>query len=143
MKVLFDTSVLVSAMVDQLPRHQPALDCFVRYTSGRQSAICSTHALAETYATLTALPLPRRIAPDEARKLIEANLLSRLTVVELSRQDYESAIRRSAELGLSSGIIYDALHLSCSERSGCQRLYTYNSAHFMTLNPLRVTITSP
>lgn len=143
MKVLFDTSVLVSAMVDQLPRHQPALDCFVCYTSGRYSAVCSTHALAETYATLTALPLPRRILPDEARKLIETNVLSRLTVLELSWQDYENAIRRSAEVGLSSGIIYDALHLACAEKAGCQRLYTYNVAHFTRLEPLRVTITSP
>ena len=143
MKVFFDTSVLISAVVNQLPRHQPALDCFLHYSSGKHSAACSTHALAEAYATLTALPLPRRISPEDARKLIETNFLNRLEIVEISRDSYAQAIRRTANLGLSSGIIYDALHLVCAEISGCQRLYTYNLAHFNQLNPLHVTVTSP
>ena len=89
------------------------------------------------------MPLPRRISPDDARKLIEANFLSRLEIVEVLREGYEEAIRRTADLGMSSGIIYDALHLAGAKRSGCQRLYTYNLAHFNKLNPLGITITSP
>jgi len=143
MKVFFDTSVLVSALVDQLPRHDPSLEMFSRFSGKAHVASCSTHALAETYATLTALPLARRIQPDEARRLIEANFHSRLNIVELGADDYADAIRRSAGLGLVSGIVYDTLHLGCAEKIGCQRIYTYNTAHFKRLKPTGVAVTSP
>jgi predicted nucleic acid-binding protein len=56
--VLFDTSALVTRVVYQRPNHEAALACFRRLTlSGREKhiAVCSTYALAECYATLTAL----------------------------------------------------------------------------------------
>ena len=70
MRVLFDTSVLVPAVVDQFANHEAALEGLLRYTAGRHAGYCSTHALAECYATLTALPLPRRVLPAEARQLV-------------------------------------------------------------------------
>ena len=94
MKVLFDTSVLVAATVAQLRNHEAAFDCFARYTSGNHQGYCSTHALAESYATLTALPLNRRIQPLEAQRLIDETLVPRLRIVELSGPAYRDAIRR-------------------------------------------------
>ena len=96
MRVLFDTSVLVPAVVDQLANHEAALDALLGYTDGEHTAYCSTHALAECYATLTALPLRRRILPAEARQLVEESLLERLTAVPLTRNDYVDALRRVA-----------------------------------------------
>ena len=63
MKAFFDTSALVTAIVDQVPNHAAALACYRRLAQPRRGpkAVCSTHALAECYATLTALPLPRRL----------------------------------------------------------------------------------
>ena len=63
MKASFDTSALVTVIVDQLPNHAVALACYRRLAQRRRGpqAVCSTHALAECYATLTALPLPRRL----------------------------------------------------------------------------------
>lgn len=143
MKVLFDTSVLVSAVVDQLPRHAQALACFVHYTSGEHRGFCTTHALAEAFATLTALPLPRRISPADARRLIEANFTTRLTLLPLGATDYTRALERVANLGLTSGIIYDALHLLAAEGNACQRLCTYNLAHFTRLQSATVTLAPP
>ena len=42
-----------------------------------------------------------------------------------------------------SGVVYDALHLIAAERAGCQRIYTYNLAHFNRLKPLGITVTAP
>ena len=72
MKVFFDTSALVTAIVDQLPNHAAALACYRRLAQPRRGpmAVCSTHVLAECYATLTALPLPRRIQPAPARRVV-------------------------------------------------------------------------
>jgi predicted nucleic acid-binding protein len=143
MLVLFDTSVLVCAVVAQLPRHAAAFASFCHYTGSEHQAACTTHTLAEIYATLTALPLPRRIQPAEALKLIEANFSARLRVVDLAARDYEDALRRVSGLGLASGVIYDALHLIAAERIGCERLYTYNLAHFNRLQSISVQIAPP
>ncbi|MBC8012121.1 MAG: PIN domain-containing protein [Burkholderiales bacterium] len=143
MKVFFDTSVLVSAVIEQLPRHPAAHAAFVHHTNGENTACCSTHALAEAYATLTALPLARRISSDAALRLIETNFIPRLTVLPLDAADYAHSLRRVSALGLSSGIIYDALHLRAAETAGCERLLTYNLAHFTRLQSQHVLITIP
>ena len=65
MRSLFDTSVLVAALVDQLGNHEAAFRALQRYTDGEHAGCCSTHALAECYATLTALPVAtREVVPD-------------------------------------------------------------------------------
>jgi predicted nucleic acid-binding protein len=146
MKAMFDTSALVTAVVDQLPNHAAALACYRRFAQPRRGgpkAVCSTHALAECYATLTALPLARRIQPADAARLIEANFLAHLDVVALSAADYKSAVARVAALGLHSGVIYDALHVRCAERSGCDRIITYNTADFARLAPPGIDVVTP
>jgi predicted nucleic acid-binding protein len=146
MKVLFDTSALVTAVVDQLPNHTTALACYRRFASPRRTgskAICSTHTLAECYATLTALPLSRRIQPGEAARLIEENFLEHLHAVALTSADYKAALSRVATLGLRSGAVYDALHVRCAERSGCDRIITYNTADFSRLAPPGLEVATP
>jgi len=134
MKVYFDTSVLVTALVEQLPNHEAALSCLAAACRDHE-VIISTHGLAETYATLTALPLPRRIQPGEARAMIAEGLRKKVSVQTLPARLYERAIDRVAARGMASGAIYDALHVECAEAAGCQRLYTYNLSHFERLGP--------
>ena len=88
MRTLFDTSVLVPAIVDQLGNHRAAFDALHCFTDGDDRGYCSTHALAECYATLTVLPLPKRVLPDEARSLVEESIRGRLSAVELVLDDY-------------------------------------------------------
>jgi predicted nucleic acid-binding protein len=142
-KILFDTSVLVSALVDQLPNHEPALDCFATYSASPHAGCCTTHAVAETYATLTALPMAARIRPLEARRLVEEGLVSRLDVLALTAADYSQALARVSDEGLFSGIIYDALHLIAAERHGCGRLYTYNVIDFKRIGSVTTSIVRP
>ena len=143
MTVLFDTSVLVAAVVDQLANHAAAHDCFRRYSSGRHRGWCSAHALAECYATLTALPLPRRVTAAEARRLIEMNFAKRLRVIGLDEGDYLEAIRLTSERGLLSGQIYDALHVAAARKGGCARIYSYNLGHFRRLCPDEIELSAP
>lgn len=143
MKVLFDTSVLVTALVDQLSNHEPALACLAQFRKTPKDACCATHALAEAYATLTALPLPRRVQPADARLLIEKNLSRHFRIIELTQSDYFDAVRRVSDLGLTSGAVYDALHIVAAEKASCRRIYTYNLAHFQRFDPRGITITAP
>ena len=143
MRTLFDTSVLVPAVTDQLGSHEAALDALSRYTQGPHEGYCSAHALAECYATLTALPLPTRIVPEEARMLVEEDVAQKLAVVELAADDYRSVLRRVADLGLSSGSIYDALHMYCARKVGADQVLTYNVRHFERFQLPGVVVTTP
>ena len=143
MKVLFDTSVLVPALVEQLSNHAVCFETFRAYTSDGNIGVCSTHCLAECYSTLTALPLARRVTPQEAFALIERSVMGRLEIIELDKADYRAAVAKVVECGLTSGIIYDALHARAAEKAGCQRIYTYNLHHFRSLCPSNVLVSAP
>ena len=143
MRVFFDASVLVPAVVDQLANHETAFDALLNHTAGPHRGFCSTHALAECYATLTALPLQRRILPNEARQLIEESILGRVTAVPLTAEDYALALRRVTEGGLPSGAVYDAVHVCCAERISIDRILTYNLGDFERCRPRGIVITAP
>jgi predicted nucleic acid-binding protein len=141
-KIYFDTSVLVAAFVEQLPHHEAALACLASACRDHE-AVTSTHTLAETYATLTALPLPRRIQPGEARLIVTESVQKKLTILPLAARLYERALARVADRGLASGVIYDALHLQCAEGAGCRRLHTYNLRDFQRLDPQNIALLAP
>ncbi len=143
MNILFDTSVLVPALVDQLPNHPVCFSAFVGRTGGEDSVFCSTHSIAECFSVLTSLPLTRRISPAEARQLVLESILSRVTVVPLDREDYRWALDAVSGNGLSGGIVYDALHLRAARKSGCVRVFTYNTNHFTALRVPEIEITTP
>ena len=142
MKIYFDTSALVTALVDQLPNHENALSCLASACRDHE-AVTSTHALAEIYATLTALPVSRRIQPGEARAMIADGLQKKLRILHLSVRLYDRAIARVAGRGMSSGVIYDALHLEGAEVAGCRRLNTYNLGDFQRLEPQGLDLVAP
>ena len=143
MRTLFDTSVLVAALVDQLGNHEAAFRTLLGYTSGEHSGCCSTHAIAECYATLTALPVTHRISPDEARLLIEDSVLGRLTVVPLTQADYLAVLRQVATLGLASGAVYDALHAHCAHKERVDQILTYNLSDFARFDLNGIVVVAP
>ena len=143
MRTLFDTSVLVPAVVDQLGNHRAAFDALHRHTDGGERGYCSTHALAECYATLTALPLPKRVLPEEARSLVEESLRGRLSAVEMVVDDYLEVLRDVARLGLTSGAVYDALHVRCARKAAVDRILTYDVTHFERFDLAGIDVMAP
>ena len=143
MRTLFDTSVLVAALVDQLGNHEAAFGAFSRYTADEHAGYCSTHTLAECYATLTALPVATRISPDEARLLIEETVMGRLMIVPLTSDDYRNVLRQVSALGLSSGAVYDAVHAHCARKEGVDQLLTYNLSDFNRFTLPGITLAAP
>jgi len=75
--------------------------------------------------------------------MIAENFVAQLEVIELTTGQYSKAIQRVSDLNLSSGVVYDALHLICAEEADCSRLYTYNHRHFERLRPKRVQLSLP
>jgi len=132
MRLAFDTSVLVAALVESHPFHERALSWLEAVTEGRATGECSVHALAETWSVLTRLPIDPAIAPPLATVAIE-RLAGLLETVELSADTYWAAMRRCSEKGLRSGALFDALHLVCAEASKADAVVTFNPRDFAKL----------
>ena len=135
MRVLFDTSVLVNAIIAELSGHQEAAALLKRAGTGDFELFIASHALAEAYSTLSTLPVSPRISPGQALRLLELNVLDRCTAVPLAGQEYETVLRRMSTLGLSGGAVYDALHVRAAEVAHVQTLYTFNRRDFVRMPP--------
>ena len=135
MKILFDTSVLVAAIVESHPFHVRAFPWLKRAKLQEFNMLIASHAVAELYAVLTTLPVTPKIMPGVASHLISNNIQSIADVISLSSSDYFSIIRRISDLGLSGGIIYDALIVKAAQKSGVDRILTFNAYDFKRILP--------
>lgn len=128
MTLYLDSSVLVAALVEDEPAHEYCLGLL-----RRKGLVAWTHALVETFATLTGGRLGIRVPSAIAAQLIEASLLPRLRLIELGAGDVTEAIRISESAGVRGGAIFDFLHLFAARTSSAQALYTLNARHFLAL----------
>ncbi len=118
-------------MVEEEEHHGAALKALTR----PGAAFTSTHALAETFATLTSGRLEVQLTPVEAVQVIDANVVRRLRVVDLRLSDYQQAMRNSHTVGARGGAIFDMLHLQAARRGAAKRILTINVRHFQTFAP--------
>jgi predicted nucleic acid-binding protein len=128
--VAFDTSVLVAAVVAghaHHPRALPWLD-----SGNRLDRRASWHAIAETWATLTRLPLDPPISAESAGEIVE-RLESLLRLRALTASIYREARRRCVTRSLRSGAIFDALHLVAARENGADAIATFNVKDFERL----------
>ena len=135
MKVLFDTSVLVSGIVEAHPMHSRCLPWLQRAKAGDFEFLVVSHSLAETYAVLTTLPVRPRISPAVALRLVHTNIEGSAKIVPLTTTDYRATIKKMANTGLSGGIIYDALIATAAQRLSIGRLLTLNAHDFHRVWP--------
>ena len=102
MKTLFDTSVLVAAIVEPHPMHTRALAWFQRAKAGKIDFLVVTHTLAELYVALTTIPLKPKISPSTAWRLVHDNVETSAKIVSLSSSDYKDTVKHMSELGIFS-----------------------------------------
>ncbi len=143
MKILFDTSVLLAAIVEPHPLHQTAFLWLKRARWQEFDMLVASHTLAELYAVLTTLPISPRITPGSASHLIHSNIENIAKIVSLSASDYFVLIKRMANLGLSGGVMYDALITRAAEKSGADKVLTFNLDDFKRVWPegeARITV---
>lgn len=96
--IFLDTSVLIAVAQVNHIHHTPSRELWNLCTISQTAT--NTHALAEVYNALTAMPPGLRLAPRDAVLAIET-FLKRLTPVVLSAEDYLETLRRNAGLGHS------------------------------------------
>ena len=67
-----------------------------------------------------------------------------MEVVALTAEEYRLVVRECASHGWAGGKIYDALHLQCARKAGCDRIYTFNVRDLQGLAPeLQTKICAP
>jgi predicted nucleic acid-binding protein len=127
-------------MVEEEEHHDAALKAL----SSSADGFTSTHAIAETFATLTSGRLEVQLTPDEATQVIATNVIQRLKVVALGLSDYQQAMRDSQTVGARGGAIFDMLHLQAARRGSARHILTINVRHFQIFAPdLKSIISSP
>lgn len=132
MKLLFDTSVLVAALHAGHEHHARAKPWLAAVDRSSLDGLITTHAIAETWATLSRLPIAPRLTPAQAFQVV-ARLDQAFSVVALDLDLYRGAIDRCAGRGFSSGSVFDALHLVAAEREKVDSLLTFNQRDFERL----------
>lgn len=135
MKVLFDTSVLVAAIVEGHPHHERAYRWLDRARGGGLTYLVAAHSVAELYAVLSSYPARPRLTPGLAARLVFDNVTSAARLVALSGQEYAAVVRGLAELSLTGGVVYDALIARAAWKAAAQRLLTLNPRDFLRVWP--------
>jgi predicted nucleic acid-binding protein len=133
-RVLFDTNVLIAAMITNHTDHMVCRTWLVSVIGGQNEGFFSLHSLAETFAILTRAPLAagKPFDVDDAFALVQFNL-SLLRGVALEESDYWLVIDRMKHLKLPGGAIYDAIHAQAALKLGADVLLTLNEKHFIRL----------
>ncbi len=124
MRTYFDSSALVPLLLRRSRFHASATA--VLREAGTE-AVTSTHALAETFRTLTSLT-PDPLPPKAARELIRS-LDKVMEVRPLERGNYDDALAAMAAQGLCGPIVYDALHCCAAQQAKARRIVTRNAKH--------------
>jgi predicted nucleic acid-binding protein len=132
LREFFDTSVLIAAFWGGHRDHQVSVKLLG--AANRRESMCALHSLAEVYAVMTSLPVKPVIPPEQAVLFVQS-LRERLTVVALDEPEYWDTIQRTAEMGFTSGRIYDALLLCCAAKMKAKTIYTWNLKHFQAIDP--------
>ncbi len=89
-----------------------------------------SHALVETFSTLTSGRLSFRISPRAAAEIVEATLLPSVEAISLTPNEMLRAMNEAEGRGVRGGAVYDFLHLVAAKKSGAKRLYTLNISDF-------------
>jgi predicted nucleic acid-binding protein len=144
MRIFFDTSVLVAAMVASHPAHNLALPKLQQVQNGTETGVVAAHSLAELFAILTRLPVQPRISAKIAQQLISHNVLNTCEVVALVGTNYVDLLNHLASQGVAGGATYDALILHSALLANVDQILTLNEKDFRRVYPsLASKITTP
>ncbi|MFZ2656058.1 MAG: PIN domain-containing protein [Victivallales bacterium] len=126
---LFDTSVLVAAILEKHPKHEKAFRWLKAASNGKIGFYISSHTLAELYSVLTGMPSSPKISPSQAKLLIEKNTQA-ARIIDLNEKDYWAVIVLLSDLNLSGGVIYDALSAYAARKAKADHILTFNENDF-------------
>lgn len=121
---------MVAAVCTWHEHHAAAAASIERRLARGDRLAIAAHALVETYAVLTRLPAPHRLAPADAWALVKANFVKPATVIALTGAAHASLLEGLAAAGISGGRTYDSLIAASARQARVSALLTFNPRHF-------------
>jgi len=132
--VFFDTSILLAGLIELGPGSEPAqavLDAVAERQLGRVHT--AWHCCLEFYAVSTRLAVEFRLTPDDALRLLEEEVISRLEIYQLPEDDRAHFLRAACQERIAGGRIYDAQIAEIARLSGARIVVSDNRRHFSSL----------
>ncbi len=121
---------MVAAVCSWHERHAATATELERRLGRGERLAVAAHSLVETYAVLTRLPPPYRLAPADAWTLVQANFVEAAAVVALDGTAHVVLLGRLAALEIGGGRTYDAVIAASVAQAKVETLLTLNPRHF-------------
>jgi predicted nucleic acid-binding protein len=129
-----DTSVLLGGLIDLGPTVRAAQEVMTAVADGRaRRPLTAWHCCLEFYALATRLPEEYRLAPRDALRLLEQEVLERFQVLELPLGSRLSFLQAAVQERVAGGRIYDAHIAEVARLAGAKVIVTDNTRHFSGL----------
>ncbi len=135
LRVGVDSSVMVAAVCAWHEHHAASLSELESRLARGQHLLVPAHSLAETYAVLTRLPPPHRLAGVDAWRLVQHNFINAASVIGLAPDEYPSVIEALAREAITGGQTYDALIAQACVVARADLILTFNRRHFERVAP--------
>lgn len=127
-----DTSVLLAGLIDFGPQSAPAQSVMHAVAEKTlASPATAWHCCLEFYSVATRLPPEYRLTPADACRLLEDEVLARLTVHDLPPGDRQAFLRAAARDLTAGGRLYDAHIAEVARAASAGVVVTDNRRHFM------------
>ena len=135
MKYLFDTNILIAALIGTHSQHDPALPWLQKVYRKEIEGYISVHTIAELYAVISRIPDLQTISPEYIVEQIEEEVLNNFEVISLNKEEYLSIIKHLAQIGLTGGIVYDAVIVFAGIKANVDHILSFNAKHFRRVYP--------
>jgi predicted nucleic acid-binding protein len=128
-RVAADSSVVVAALAVWHEHHEIAAGVLAEPLK-TDDLVLPVHVLIESYAVLTRLPAPFRVAAGEARAALEASFGSTSLSGFPTRATW-SFLRALVERDVAGGAAYDGAIVRAAIHGGAKAIFTFNPRHFL------------
>jgi predicted nucleic acid-binding protein len=134
---------MIAAVCAWHEHHTDAADEITRRLRAEEPMFIAAPAMVESFAVLTRLPPPHRMAPATALALIEGSFLRQARIIALDGRSYRTLVHRLAETQIAGGRVYDGVIAECALRERDMALLTFNEHDFSAFSGRGLTIVVP
>ncbi len=132
LSVFLDTSVLLAGVIDFGPQSRPAqqvMDAVAARSIGK--AATAWHCCLEFYSVATRVPPEFRLSPADALRILDEEILGRLSVHDLPATARLPFLKAAATDTIAGGRIYDAHIADVARAANADVVITDNRRHFL------------
>ena len=128
--MVIDSSVLVAGFFHGHTHFIPSIAFLSQLDNVKAHA--TAHSLAETFSSVTQLPIFPKPSAWDAKIYIES-LTAKIDWLEMKQDYYHLALQLMTQRGFTGAKIYDALIVAAAMMIKSKVIYTWNVKHFLPL----------